>query len=419
MGQPLKECARTAGRVEAYIQDNLFDPAGIMYSGIDSHTGRPFERDFITPIKVPRRARFDPWAYWTYEDSILASGLYIDGLILQHELTGDSSCLDRAAERWGIVKNVYSCSQVHGIGTFLRPYGGYQRMHQFMEPLGTDQASPLFNGLYRYLKHADERTAADITRVMLQTLEWYAAQNFEYFYYKCFLHSYDPHQAPRLGWDPSQHMNSYFLPACAWAANVAGDQKWQEVLHERLPLFASGHYNVCPAFCWGSDLTNLADIMGRRFGEFFTRDVLEGGSERCQQMLAQYGEPGTVKRVCPESAEPDFEPHVETDFDPDNWSTNLGFAYFHPRHGGRARPRHEIDFLIALASLGYEREQTAAQAMELLSHRTRVPEDFTAFLSTDYDKLPETVHLYARSVGVYMVQWWRDYWLLRAAVQGG
>ena len=79
------------------------------------------------------------------------------------------------------------------------------------------------------------------------------------------------------------------------------------------------------------------------------------------------------------------------------------------------RPRHEIHFLIALAALGYRRQETMAQALELTSHCRRVPEDFTEFLCDDYDKLPETVHLYARSVGTLLVQWWRNYWFLRAA----
>ena len=49
-----------------------------------------------------------------------------------------------------------------------------------------------------------------------------------------------------------------------------------------------------------------------------------------------------------------------------------------------------------------------------MSCRRRVPQDFTSFLSEDYGDLPETVHLYARSVGVGMVQWLRNYWLLRS-----
>lgn len=72
----INQLAITAATVEAYIEANLFDPVGLMYSGIDSHTNRPFERDFITLRKVPRRAAFDPWSYWTYEDSVMSIPKY-------------------------------------------------------------------------------------------------------------------------------------------------------------------------------------------------------------------------------------------------------------------------------------------------------------------------------------------------------
>jgi len=343
----------------------------------------------------------------------MASGLYIDALVLKHQVTGDPQCLSRAERTWRVVKNVYACSQVHGIGCFLRPYGGYQVMTKFMEPLGTDQASPLFSGLYRYLRHADRRTGADIERIMLQTLQWYAAQNFEYLYYKTFIHSWNPDD------ELSQHANSYYLPAIACAARVTGERRWQKILDERLPLFANGHYNVCAAFCWGTDLVVLADLLGERFDRCFARPVLDAGYDYCRQMLAEYTEPGGLKRVCPESAEPGFRPHVDPKFDPESWEGNaMGFAYFATRHAGRAWPRHEADFLIALAALGYERDKVLAEAADVLLRRRRVPEDFSAFLAEDYAAMPETIHLYARSVGVGMVQWWRNAWALLSAARG-
>ncbi|MCK5118919.1 MAG: hypothetical protein KAQ78_05020, partial [Candidatus Latescibacteria bacterium] len=237
----LHACLDTAAAVEEYVERHLFDPHGIMYSGIDSHTDAPFDRDFITPQKVPRRAAFDPWSFWTYEDSVMSMGSYLDGLVLKYEVTGDSECLSRAERIWKVISEIYSCSQVHGIGSFLRPYGGFEQMHRFIEPLGTDQASPLFSGLYRYLAHADARDATDIRRVMLKTLEWYEQQNFQYFYYKSFIHRYTPG-------DPlANHPNSYYLPAIAWAADTfPNDEQWRRHLDERLGYFVSGQYPVYP-----------------------------------------------------------------------------------------------------------------------------------------------------------------------------
>lgn len=410
----LESCHDTATAVESYINQHLFDPRGIMYSGIDSHTGKPFDRDFITPRKVPRRAAFDPWSYWTYEDSVMAMGLYLDGLVLQHQVTGNTTCLEQAGRIWNILHAIYSSSQIHGIGSFLRPYGGFETMHRFLEPLGTDQASPLFSGLYRYLPYAAPAEAEAIHRVMRQTLEWYEQQGFQYFYYKCFIHPYTP------GKPIANHANSFYLPAIAWAARTfPEDPRWQRHLDERLACFVEGKYPVYPkgshqpTFCWGSDLCILKELLGDRFGEIFTPARMDEAYAAINEVLNRYHEPGTVRRICPESANPDFKPSV-ADFNPEK--DTMGFAYFHTRHHGRTRPRHEIDFLIALAAIGYRREEASRHAAELMALWRTVPSDFTSFLSADYDRLPDTVHLYSRSVGVQLVGWWRNYWLLNAVL---
>ena len=406
---------KTAEAIERYAEANLFDRAGLMMSGIDSHTHQPFERDFITPIKVPRRAQFDPWSYWTYEDSVMSMGLYVDGLVLKYQATGEQACLDRAQQIVETIMKVYSCSQVHGKGTFLRPYGGFETMHQFMEPLGTDQSSPLFSGLYRYLPHASDAEARELRRMMLRSLEWYEQQDFSYFYYKSLIHRSTPG-------DPiANHTNSYYFPAIAWAAHQDQDAaRWQEHLEAWLERFRTGAYPVYPkgsfqpTFCWGSDLPILKDILGDRFDELFTEEKLDQAFSHAREILTRYDEPGVVRRLCPESAEPGFQPSIA---DKSTWGV-LGFAYSHTRHQGRTRPRHEIDFLLALAAIGYRSEETAGLAAELMAHRKAVPRDFTAFLSEDYEKLPETVHLYARSVGVSMLGWWRNVWLLANVMKG-
>jgi len=394
----------TASLIEEYIKQHLFDEYGLMYSGIDSHTGKPFKREFITPVKVPGRAQFDPWSYWTYEDSVMSMGLYLDGLILQYEVTGNNACIRTAGNIWKAIENVYSCSQVHGIGSFLRPYGGFQQMHRFMEPLGTDQASPLFCGLYRYLPYSSRESAEDIKRVMLKTLEWYEQQGFKYFYYKSFIHG---------GMYSTCHSNSYYLPAIAWAASLyPQDKRWNKYLKIRLHLYKTGVAQLYPrkghpTFNWGSDLDILHRILGLDFRKTFTTDLLDEACAAVNESLENYEKPGMFKRMYPESAAPDFVPYVG------KTKSIINFAYHTTVHQGKMYPGHEIYFLLSLASVGYRTRETVELISELLALRSRVPGDFTHFLSEDYEKLPETVHIYARSVGVIMVGWWRNYWLLR------
>ena len=403
---------QTADAVREYIDANLFDSVGLMMSGIDSHTDKAFDPSFLTPRKVPRRAAHDPWSYWTYEDSVMSMGLYLDALVLQYEVTGEATHLQRARRMWTMIERVYAASQVYGPGSFLRPYGGFLNMGKFMEPLGTDQAGPAFFGMYRYLQHVEGDEADNVRRVMLETLRWYERQGFRYFYYKAFVHG---------GMRSKCHSNSYYLPAIAWAATVEPDDpRWRGYLDIRLGLYERGEAKVQPdgghpSFPWGSDLGILREVLGERFDAVFTHERLNEAREAVEKNLANYEQPAMAKRLCPESAEPGFRPHVrEPDpaTDPE-WRTLLAFDYMYTRHQGRARPRHETHLLLGLASVGCEPETTTARAAELLALRSCVPTDFTAFLADDYDELPETVHHYARSVGVIMVGWYRDHWLLR------
>ena len=402
----MTETSRTthdvAREVEQYVEAHLLDAQGIMYSGIDSHTDRPFDRDFITPIKVPRRADIDPWAYWTYEDSVMSMGLYIDALVQKHEVTGDDAPLQRAMEVWEIVRNIYSASQVHGIGSFLRPYGGYVTMHRFVEPLGTDQAGPLFSGLWRLMHHAGSLTRRRIADCMLKTLRWYEQQGFEYFYYKFMIHSWEP------GEGPSIHNASYYIPAIAWAAKATGDPKWDGYLAERLARFARGEQSAFDGFHWGSDLPITRAILGDRFAATFGEGALKAGYDRAVQQLAGYTEPGMSKYVCPDAKDPGFQAGLDPNWDR---SKGMGFPYWDTKHHGRSTPRHERHHLTALAALGLDGAWD--KAVEVLNIKQRVPRDFTAFISDDYERIPEPVHLYARSVGVGMIGWLRDYWMLR------
>lgn len=392
-----------AAEVEQYIEAHLFDAQGIMYSQIDAFNHCPYDRSFITSRKVPRRADIDPWAFWTYEDSVLASGLYADAMTLKYETTSDTKALEAAGVRWRVLRNIYAASQVHGIGSFMRPYGGYVQMHQFFEPLGTDQASPMFSGTYRYMKHADERTRSWWADNMLKTLRWYEQQQFSYFYYKFMIHEYTP------GTALCKHPTSYYLPAVAWAAKETGDKLWADYRDARLPLIRDGEHNLAECFIWGSDLLVLRDILGDAFADTFTQDVLDAGYAHVKKQLEAYNEPGMLKRLHAASKEPGFKPYVHPSYDR---SRGMGFAYFQTVHGGRTRPRHEMHVLAALAAMDYP--NAFDDAVNLLELRQRVPLDFTAFHNDDYNQLPEEVHLYARGAGVNMVGWLRDYWLLRS-----
>lgn len=402
----LDDMLPTANAIEQYAEAHMFDSFGLMMSSIDINTNRPFDRQFITENKVPRRAMFDPWSFWTYEDSIMTAGHYIDGLVIKYELFDDKAALDRAREVWGVCCQVYYQSCLYGgIGAFLRPYGGFDEMEKFGEPLGTDQAAPLLCGVYRLMRHVDSGTRAEMALIMMQTLRWYADQGYCYRYYKSLT----------IGWCPSAHHGaSFYLPAIALAAAETGKDKWKHDLDFYLnrqlntPRFTEATGGLARGFKQGGLLV-LKDILGPRFHDFFTPDKLQRIYADVQEWLSEYTEAGMLKRVHPESAEPGFRPYMKEGFDR---YTGMGSPFYHCVHAGRVRPRQEVTVLASLACLGIE--GAAKQATDLFALRRSVPRDFMYFLADDYEALPKEVHLYARSVGAIMLEWWRNYWILRS-----
>lgn len=405
----MQSLMQTADEIEQYAENHLFDGFGLMMSAIDSHTDEPFDEDFITEEKVPRRAMFDPWSFWTYEDSIMTMGHYIDGLVLKYEVTGDDRALSRAREVWGECKNVYYQSCAYGgPGSFLRPYGGFDEMEKFGEPLGTDQAAPLLCGTYRLMNHSDEGARDEMANIMIQTLQWYADQGYRYRYYKSFTVPWIP---------PVHHAAAFYLPALALAAETTGEERWENDLETYLerqlndPDFTDNERGIWWGFKQGG-LLMLKDLLGEKFNDCFTDDILHRIHGEVKDELATYDEEGMIKREHPESAEPGFEPYMKPGFDRNE---GFGFPRTHWVHAGKTRPRHEACLLASLAGLGLE--EAGDDAIKILGLRRNVPEDFTHYLTDDYDALPPAVHIYARGVGAIMMDWWRNVWLLRNVTQ--
>lgn len=404
------ELRKTADEIEDYADRHMFDEFGLMISAIDSHTYRPFEKDFITEEKVPRRAVFSPWSFWSYEDSIMTTGHYIDGLVMKYEYTGDNSCIEKAKSAWEVCLAVSYQSQAYGgLGCFLRPYGGLDEMEKFGEPLGTDQAAPLFYGAYRLRKYLSEEKREELDRTLINMLTWYADQGYAYRYYKSQQHYW---QTPN-----HHHASSFYLPAIAFAAKITGEKKWKNDLDYHLnrlfkdpeKLEEQKKKGIAWNFKQGG-LLILKELMGESFQEYFTSDLLDRFFSEVKGWLSIHNEPGMLHRQYPESSQEHFKARKKND----NFShyNGLGFPHTNWAHSGRMRPRHEATILTALACFGNKNAEELA--LQVFNLRKKVPEDFTHYLSEEYPALPDAVHLYARSIGALMLDWWRNFWVLNS-----
>jgi hypothetical protein len=389
--------------IHQYIESYLFDSNGIMYGQVDGFTNQPLSEQLVSPDCVPRRASFNPVDYWAYEDAVMNMGLYMDGLVLKHKATGEQQCLDRATELWTIVEKIFSCSQIYGIGSFLRPYGGFKEMGRFAEPLGTDQASPLFSGLYRYMPYAPQSVRNTIEKVLLKTLGWYEQQDFSYFYYKNMIHRWEP---------PLDHAASYYLPAIVWASTISNDLRWSDHARRRLATLDTPRQNLTRAFRWGSELPILYELLDNRASQYLSTSVLQKTLSMTCQQLNTYSAPNMTRYIYEEAQSKDFKPYMKSIPESDD---RLAHPFYFCVHAGRVRPRHELHTLCGLAAVG--NGDARRQANELMELWQNVPHDFTIVLAEDYPDMPRQVHLYARAVGPRLVEWFRNYWLLKKSEQ--
>lgn len=398
-----------ADQIQSYVESNLFDDVGLMISAVDCRTDRPFDRALLTPNKVPRRAAFDPWSWLSYEDSIMTMGHYIDGLVMKYELTGDSTLLERAMKVWSVCWDVFHQSQVYGgRGCFLRPYGGFDVMERFGEPLGTDQAAPLFAGVFRLSQHASASDRRKMIDMLVSTLKWYADLSYAYRYYKCMQHEWKP--------PGHHHATSFYLPAIALAARETGEKRWRDDLdfYLRRQLTDAAILESDAGVAWNfkqSGLLEMRALLGNQFTHHFSTEILNQMYVDVQRWLSRFDEPGLLHRDHPQSKQPGFKPYLRADFHP---ARGAGFAHQFTVHGARQRPRHEVTLLAALAALGVP--GAAEKALDVFLVRQKVPIDFTHYLAQDHDLLPDESHLYARIVGALMVDWWRNAWVLLHAL---
>ena len=159
-------------------------------------------------------------------------------------------------------------------------------------------------------------------------------------------------------------------------------------------------------------MPNLADILGPEFSSFISPAQLQAAYETCVDNLKHYDDPKTSRCFFMESKESRFKPYMHPMEEPYARDIGIGFPYYYTVHQGRHHPRHETHFMCSLAALGVP--GALDKAWKLLSIRRDVPHDFTEMIIDDYEELPESVQFSARGVGLGIVEWFRNYWLLKS-----
>lgn len=205
---------------EDYLYKHFFDEDGILLSYIDKKTGKPFDFEYINTQKLWKIPCERLEEYHAYEDSMMNYGFYLTYLYEKYNATGDCKVLEQMKQTMEMIFKIYEISQQIENGFFGRPYGGLNRIVHNKEPLGTDQIAPLLSGVGLYRNIASDIEKRKIDQMVVDSLEWYRKQGYQYLWYKFFIHKYTDKNM--------SHALNFYLPCAYWAYNFTGDIKYYE-----------------------------------------------------------------------------------------------------------------------------------------------------------------------------------------------
>lgn len=198
--------------LEQYVEAHFVDPNGLIYTQLDSATGRP---------PTAETFRGNPgleWGDWhvdgftqsefaAYENYGMATGAFLSAMILKYRLTGDPGALRKARRTLDGIRHAAEIGRKLEYGYLPKIYGD-----RYSPETSTDQYLYILNALDEF-RRLPEATAerAEIENLIAAAVEFWRRRDYHYTY---FIYE-------NMKWPPLR-----FPSFLALAANVTGDRKY-------------------------------------------------------------------------------------------------------------------------------------------------------------------------------------------------
>ena len=187
------------GRIERFMHERYYDPAGLMFSHMNWQTERPFTPADFRPTDSTMMGP-EPHAWMSYENSSFISGLFLAAQCFRYQATKDPVALEYASRAFGSLDANYRLTEQHDPtqvgpsqragfvdstppprdsrnGFFCKPYYGQATDHTSTE----QHFGPLF-GLYHYYQVAPEATRRRIKQMFSEvSRRWRTAYRINFF----------------------------------------------------------------------------------------------------------------------------------------------------------------------------------------------------------------------------------------------
>lgn len=201
--------------LEQYVEEHFVDPNGLIYSQLDSATGRPpteetFRGNPGTEWGDWHVEGFSQSEFASYENYGMVTGAFMSAMILKYRLTGDPDALRKVRRALDGIRHAAEIGRKLEYGYLPKIYGD-----RFSPQTSTDQYLYILNALdeFRRLPEATAAERAEIGTLIAAAVEFWRKRDYRYTYF-----IYED-----MKWPPLR-----FPSFLALAANVTGDRKYLE-----------------------------------------------------------------------------------------------------------------------------------------------------------------------------------------------
>lgn len=165
--------------IEAYLEDKMIAPSGVVYSMINSDTGKPWvSGDWLgeyESLKIPNTL---PWEVLGFENCGMVTGAYLAAMTFKYKSTGSAEALAIASRTFTGLVHIYELGQKKEVGFFPKIYGG-----KFSEQISSDQYLYAMKGMKLYHEIAPEDQKNQIEQMVCAMADFWIKQKYHYRYY--------------------------------------------------------------------------------------------------------------------------------------------------------------------------------------------------------------------------------------------
>lgn len=235
--------------IEALVEDCMIAPSGVVYSQINSDTGRPWSaedwREDYRFLEIPDTT---PWDVLGFENCGMVTGAYLAAMTFKFKMTGSAEALAVAGRTYEGLAHIYGIGKTMEEGFFPKIYGG-----KFTRQTSSDQYLYAMKAMKIYHDIAAPDQQAQIEEMVGAMADFWMKRAYHYGYYTI----------PDMLW-PLGRFPSFMIMAHA----LTGDQKFLDEfdrLNREHEVYRHPADSILSHRAARSGFTDYEKLMGKRY----------------------------------------------------------------------------------------------------------------------------------------------------------